>query len=140
VVLSIIHMLCYSLQHVKLKFKLYYDRRSFGQTVLVFDILLGPALDQILIAVKIVSGLLKWATSLARGRICSLQLLLGFFSPVFFGSESCRTHGHILWEDMILKQLNRVRALIHHTPLKTHLLLCFIRTHHRFSCNFLLAV
>jgi hypothetical protein len=42
------------------------------------------------------------APSLTRGRVCRLQLLLALASAVIFGSESRRTHGHILlsqiWE------------------------------------------
>jgi hypothetical protein len=36
------------------------------------------------------------APSLTRGRACHLQLLLALASAVIFGSESCKTHGHIL--------------------------------------------
>jgi hypothetical protein len=37
-----------------------------------------------------------WAHSLTRGRVCRLQLQLDLASAVIFGSESHRTHGHIL--------------------------------------------
>jgi hypothetical protein len=36
------------------------------------------------------------APSLRRGRICRLQLLLVLASTVILGSDSCRTHDHIL--------------------------------------------
>jgi hypothetical protein len=35
-------------------------------------------------------------SSLTRGWVCSLQLLLGLTSAVILRSESCGTHGHIL--------------------------------------------
>jgi hypothetical protein len=35
-------------------------------------------------------------SSLTRGRVCHLQLLLGLASALILRSESCETHGHIL--------------------------------------------
>jgi hypothetical protein len=43
-----------------------------------------------------VAGLLMWAFSMTRGRVCRLQLLLAFASAVILGSESLGTHDHIL--------------------------------------------
>jgi hypothetical protein len=44
-----------------------------------------------------VAGLLMWDTlSLARGRVCRLQLLLALANAVILGSESRETHDHIL--------------------------------------------
>jgi hypothetical protein len=43
-----------------------------------------------------VAGLLIWAPSPTRGRVCRLQLQLVLASTVIFGSESVRTRDHIL--------------------------------------------
>jgi hypothetical protein len=54
------------------------------------------AYDQILIIVWQLRVCWFGTSSLTRGRVCRLQLLLGLASAVIFGSESCRTRGHIL--------------------------------------------
>jgi hypothetical protein len=54
------------------------------------------AYDQILIIVWQLRVCWFGAPSLMRGRVCRLQLLLDIASTVIFGSESCRTRGHIL--------------------------------------------
>jgi hypothetical protein len=43
-----------------------------------------------------VAGLLMWAFSLTRGRVCRLNLLLAFASAVILGSEFRGTRDHIL--------------------------------------------
>jgi hypothetical protein len=44
-------------------------------------------------------GLCGWP-SLMRGRVCSLQFLLGLASAVIIGSETNRTHDHILLSEI----------------------------------------
>jgi hypothetical protein len=61
------------------------------------------------------------ALSLTRGRVCRLQLLLGFASAVILGSESRGTHDHILpsqIRDFRLRCLLRLTGLwfSHSTP------------------------
>jgi hypothetical protein len=74
------------------KSKLCYDRRSVGQYVLVLSIQLW----QIFNAVRQLPVCWCGEPSLTRGRVCRLQLLLGVASAVTVGSESSRTHEHIL--------------------------------------------
>jgi hypothetical protein len=54
------------------------------------------AQDQICITVRQSQVCLCGAPSLTRGWVCRLQLLLDLTSAVILGSESCRTHDHIL--------------------------------------------
>jgi hypothetical protein len=54
------------------------------------------ALDNIFIIVKKLWVCLCWMPSLMRGQVRSLKLMLGLASAVIFGSESSRTHNHIL--------------------------------------------
>jgi hypothetical protein len=54
------------------------------------------AYDQILITLRQLRVCWFGAPSLTRGRVCRLQLLLALASAVIFGSEYCRTRGHIL--------------------------------------------
>jgi hypothetical protein len=54
------------------------------------------AYDQILIIVWQLRVCWFGVPSLTRGWVCRLQLLLVLTSAVIFGSESHRTHGHIL--------------------------------------------
>jgi hypothetical protein len=78
--------------------KLYYDRRSVGQSVLVSGSHLGPVINLPLLSLIIFWQLrdcLRGAPSLTRGRVCSSQLLLGITSAVILGSGSRGTHGHI---------------------------------------------
>jgi hypothetical protein len=79
--------------------KLYYDRRSFGHSVLVSGTHLGPATNFPLFSLLIFRQLLVcWcgAPSLTRSRVCSFQYLLGIAIAVFLRSESHGTHEHIL--------------------------------------------
>jgi hypothetical protein len=79
----------------KSKSKLYYDRWSAGQSVLEQSNLLGLTTRSLLLSDS--CGFRWFGTpSLMRGRVCRLQLLLALASAVIFGSESCRTHDHIL--------------------------------------------
>jgi hypothetical protein len=50
------------------------------------------------------AGFLIWESSLARGQVCRLQLLLGLASAVILESESRGTHDHILFSDSRLLQ------------------------------------
>jgi hypothetical protein len=78
---------------LKSKSKLYYDRRSVGQSVLLSGTHLGPVTKlSIFIQLKVCSC---GALSLTRGRCCSLQLLLSLVSEVFVVSEFLGTHYHI---------------------------------------------
>jgi hypothetical protein len=95
---------------LKSKLKLYYDRRSVGQSVLVSGTHLGP-LTIFFSFCKIIFRQL-WVCwcgtpSLTRGRVCSFQLLLGLASAVVLGSKSRRTHDYILvsqiWDSPILE-------------------------------------
>jgi hypothetical protein len=79
--------------------KLYYDRRSVGQSVLVSGFDLGPATNFSPSLFNYFRQLrVCWcgAPSLTRSRVCSFQLFLGLASAVFLGSQSRRTHEHIL--------------------------------------------
>jgi hypothetical protein len=79
----------------KVKIKVYYDRRSVGQSVLVS----GSQPNFLLLSVIIFRQLRVCscgAPSLTRGRVCTFQLLLGIASAVFLGSESRGTHEHYL--------------------------------------------
>jgi hypothetical protein len=79
--------------------KLYYDRRSVGQSVLVSGTHLGTATKFSPLSKIIFRQLwVCWsgAPSLTRGRVCSFQLLLGLVSAVFLGFESRGTHDRIL--------------------------------------------
>jgi hypothetical protein len=69
------------------------------------------AYDQILIIVWQLRVCWFGAPSLTRGRVCRIQLLLSLASAVIFGSESRRTHGHILLSqirDFPLRRLLRL--------------------------------
>jgi hypothetical protein len=77
-----------------------YDRRSVGRSVLVSGHHLGPVSNFLSFFFEIFFGLL-WvcyyaATSLTRGGVCSLQLLLGLVSAAFLRPVSHATHEHIL--------------------------------------------
>jgi hypothetical protein len=61
---------------------------------------LSGAHDQIFITVTHRRVFRFGAPSLTRGRIFSLQLLLGLVSTVILGSESRWTRGHILLSQM----------------------------------------
>jgi hypothetical protein len=54
------------------------------------------AYDQIFIIVWQLRVCWFWAPSLTRRRVCRIQFLVVLASAVVFGSESSRTHGHIL--------------------------------------------
>jgi hypothetical protein len=69
---------------------------------------------QIFIIVWQMRGFLFGAPSLTRGRVCRLQLQLALASAVIFGSESRRTHGHILLSqirDFPFRRLLRLAGL-----------------------------
>jgi hypothetical protein len=77
------------------KSQLFYDRRSVGQSVLVLSPHLGPKTRFLLLSDS--CGFVDiGAPSLARGRVCHLQLLLVHASAIIFGSVSRGTHDHIL--------------------------------------------
>jgi hypothetical protein len=91
----------YILWQLSPKSKLYYDRRSVGQSVLVSGTHLGHSTNfspsffnyffrQLLVC---------WSEtpSLTRGRVCNFQLLLESASGAFLALESRETHGHILF-------------------------------------------
>jgi hypothetical protein len=62
--------------------------------------------DQIFIS-HTVAGVLMWKSTQTRGRVCSLQSLLGLASAVILGSKSRRNNDHILlsqiWESLTLE-------------------------------------
>jgi hypothetical protein len=74
-------------QSARTKSKLYYDRRSLCQPVLVSCPHLGTKTRLLL---------LSDSCGRTRGRACRLQLLLVLASVVILGSESSGTHEHIL--------------------------------------------
>jgi hypothetical protein len=78
--------------------KVYYDRQSVGQSVLVSGNHLGPANFFPFPKTNFGQLWVCWfgASSLTRGWVCSFQLLLGLTNAVFLGSESRRTHNYIL--------------------------------------------
>jgi hypothetical protein len=82
----------------KSKSKLYYDRRSVGQSVLVSGTHLGPATNfsSSLIIFRQLRVCWCGATSLTRSRVCSFQFLPSTASTAFLKSESHGTHEHIL--------------------------------------------
>jgi hypothetical protein len=85
-----------SCSSIKAKVKLYYYRQSVGQSVLVSDIHLGPAnyvSPSLYNYFWTVAGLLMWAPSLTRSRVCSFQFLSGIPSTAFLRSESCANLG-----------------------------------------------
>jgi hypothetical protein len=74
-------------QDIKSKSKLYYDRRSVGQSFLVSGthLIFRPL------------WICWWrAPFLTRSRVCSLRFMLGVTSAAFLRSESHGTHEHIL--------------------------------------------
>jgi hypothetical protein len=79
----------------KSKWKLFYDRRSVGQSILVSSSNVGPKTRYSLLAD---SCRFCWCEvpSLIRGQVCRLTLLLVFASVVILGSESLKSHDHIL--------------------------------------------
>jgi hypothetical protein len=74
---------------------LYYDRRSFGQSVLGQSNRLR-AKDHIFITVRHLRVRWYGALSLMRGRVCHLQMLLALANALIFGSDSHRTRENIL--------------------------------------------
>jgi hypothetical protein len=94
----------------RFKSKLYYDRQSVGQSLLVPSPILGPRPDSCYC--QTVDGLLIWAPSLTRGWVYRLQLLLAPASAVILGSESRRTQDNIL-----LSQIRDSRNLEGQVPI-----------------------
>jgi hypothetical protein len=88
----LVHMLSLEIES---KLKLCYYRRSVGQSVLMSSPHLGPKTRFLLLSdsCKFVD---VGPPSRQRGRICRLQLLLVLAITVILGSESCRTHDHVL--------------------------------------------
>jgi hypothetical protein len=80
---------------LKSKSKLYYDRRSAGQSVLEQSPHLGLT-TRSLLHVWQLRSCSSGAPSLTRGRVCLLYVLLALASAVFLGSESCGTWDHLL--------------------------------------------
>jgi hypothetical protein len=72
--------------------KLYCDRRSVGQSVLVSSTHMGPRTRFLLLSV---AGLLMWG-ALSDERTGRLQLLLARASIAILGSEPHGTHDHVL--------------------------------------------
>jgi hypothetical protein len=71
------------------------------------------AYDQIFVS-QTVAGLLMWAPSLTRGRVCRLQLLLAIINVVIFGSEARGTRDNILLSqirDFSFRDLLRLAGL-----------------------------
>jgi hypothetical protein len=76
---------------------IYYDRQSVGQSILVSGTYLGPATN---ISFFFKFSLDRWvcyfvASSLTRGRVCNLLLLLVLASTVPRGPESRETQDYI---------------------------------------------
>jgi hypothetical protein len=83
----------------KSKSKLYYERQSVDQSVLVSGTHLRAAIIFSPSSFKYFWAVTSYwcgAPSLMRGRVYSVQLLLGLANAVFLGSESHRTDDHIL--------------------------------------------
>jgi hypothetical protein len=82
------------------KSKLSYDRRSFGQSVLISSHHLGPAINFSFTSIEILfrqlGGCYYKAASLRRWLVWNVQLLLCFASAAFVGSESRGALHHIL--------------------------------------------
>jgi hypothetical protein len=99
------HFLCFhQYNFLYPKSKLCYDRRSVGQSVLVSG-------TQNFITVRQLRVCWCGATSLTRGRVCSLQLLLCLASSFTLGSESRSTHDHILLSQIGTLPNLRARSL-----------------------------
>jgi hypothetical protein len=99
---SYTHVICqYGI--IDYKFKLYFDRRSVGQFVLVSGPPLGHTTRFLLL-----SSCCE-APSLTRGWVCNLlvQLLLGLARAITLGSKSRRTDGHILVSHLRLPRPGR---------------------------------
>jgi hypothetical protein len=100
----------------QVKVKLYKDRWSVGQSVLVSGAHLRPVTNLLTIFRQLSVCWCK-APSLKRGRVCSLQLLLDLASAVFHGSESSETHDHIIlskrWDSQNLE--GQVPVFIFHS-------------------------
>jgi hypothetical protein len=71
-----------------------YDRRSFGESVLVSSFILDRRPD--FLYCQTVAGLLMWGALSDERTACHLQLLLALASAVILGSESHGTNDHIL--------------------------------------------
>jgi hypothetical protein len=84
----------------KSKSKLYYDRQSVGQSVLVSGTHVGPAINFSPFSLWLYFRQFRvcWcgAPSLTRSPICTFQFLPGIASAAFLRSESHGTHEHIL--------------------------------------------
>jgi hypothetical protein len=80
--------------------KLYYDRQSVGQSVLVSGTHLGPATNFFPLSLWVFFRQLRvcWcgAPSLTRSRVWTFQFLQGIASAAFLRSESHGTHEHSL--------------------------------------------
>jgi hypothetical protein len=73
--------------------KLYYNRRTGFQSVLMLSTIWGRTLH-FYFSLTVV-GLLMWGAHSDGGLVCPLQLLLTLASAVVLGSESSGTHEHI---------------------------------------------
>jgi hypothetical protein len=98
-------IICGNLRIITFKLKLFCNRRSIGQSLLVS----GSHLESMTRFLFSVWQLwVSWcgSPSLKRGQVCNLlvQLLLGIARAVTLGSKSCRTHGHILLSHVRLPQ------------------------------------
>jgi hypothetical protein len=84
----------------KSKSKLYYDRQSVGQFVLISGTHLGPVIkfSHSLFDYFFLQFRVCWcgAPSLARSRVCTFQFLPGIASAAFLRSESHGTQEHSL--------------------------------------------
>jgi hypothetical protein len=79
---------------LKSESKLFYDRRSVGQSVLEWSIHLGLMTRYLLFFDNY--DCFYGAPSLTRGRVCLLYMLLAVASAVLLGSEALWSHDHIL--------------------------------------------
>jgi hypothetical protein len=104
----------------KFKFKLIYDRRSDGQSVLVSGSHLEPMTWFLFSAWQL---RVSWCEepSLARRWACNLlvKVLLGLARAVTLGSKFHRTHDHILLSNLWLPQLGRPGPHIYYIQLGT---------------------
>jgi hypothetical protein len=80
----------------KSRSKLYHDRQSVGQFILMCGTHLGPATNLSLIIFRQLRVCWCGAPSLTRSRVCSFQFLLSIASAAFLWSESHGTREHIL--------------------------------------------
>jgi hypothetical protein len=100
-----------SLSELELKSESLYDWRFTANQFVLAPSPLRVTSRDFLFQLKTCSNSPYVTSSLTRGWVCRLQLLLALASTVILGSESHGTHGHIL-----LSQIRNSRNLEGHVP------------------------